>query len=102
MVWSFQEVEEELKQILGSLAKLRNELQTNKAITLFPEIASDDEMTRDQLWGVEDLAEWNAVHESLFAKNLLNNTDSPKWFESAWLYVEPYMYRRIIWAVQET
>ncbi|XP_055357088.1 damage-control phosphatase ARMT1-like [Paramacrobiotus metropolitanus] len=93
-----KEAEEELKEIIGAIAKLRNELQTNKPITPLPLAASADALPL----GGDDIPEWNDALDSPLARNLLNPTDKPKWFESAWLFVESYMYRRVMWCIQRT
>ncbi|OQV20720.1 Protein-glutamate O-methyltransferase [Hypsibius exemplaris] len=91
------ESEEELKGILGALAKLRNELQTNKPLTRFDVGLAEKD---DAYMG--DFAEWNAALDSVVARNLISLSEPPKWFECSWLFVETYMYRRIMAAIHET
>jgi hypothetical protein len=80
----FQEGVEELKAIVGRLAKLRNELQTDKP--LIPLI--DD--------GLDDVPIWNRyLQEWTESKG-----SPPSWFCDPWLYVECYMYRRIMQAIR--
>lgn len=87
-----------MKGILGALAKLRNELQTNKPITRFDESLA---VGKDNAC-MEDFVEWNIALGSMAARNLINLSDPPKWFESSWLFVECYMYRRIMAAIHAT
>ncbi|GAU95645.1 hypothetical protein RvY_07230-2 [Ramazzottius varieornatus] len=98
-----QEAEEDLKYVLGALAKLRNEMQTNKTMTPFPSSrsltpasASADEFITD------DLEEWNHAFTTKIAQNVVNPEDLPKWFEVSFLFAECYLYRRISLAIQET
>ncbi|XP_001381235.1 damage-control phosphatase ARMT1-like isoform X1 [Monodelphis domestica] len=69
------------KKAISLLSKLRNELQTDKP--LLP--LHDD-------WVDTDI--WNQYLED--QHNLLNENDKKiSWFQSSWLYVECYLYRRI-------
>ncbi|KAM4865877.1 damage-control phosphatase ARMT1 isoform 1-T1 [Thomomys bottae] len=73
------------KKAISLLSKLRNELQTDKPI-----IPLVDK------WADADI--WNQYLE--YQKGLLNESDrKPSWFQSPWLFVECYMYRRIHEAV---
>ncbi|XP_013420082.1 protein-glutamate O-methyltransferase isoform X2 [Lingula anatina] len=76
---------EDLKSINGKLSKLRNEVQTDKAI-----IPIHD--------GRLNFEVWNAYLEKITCDN---DGRTPSWFQDAWLYVECYMYRRIQEAVEE-
>ncbi|UYV69052.1 C6orf211 [Cordylochernes scorpioides] len=69
-----EDAREEVKAVIGRLSKLRNEMQTNKP--MLPLESSE-----------EDVDLWNLYLEE--------QPEVPHWFESAWLYVECYMYRRI-------
>ncbi|XP_064623199.1 damage-control phosphatase ARMT1-like [Lineus longissimus] len=73
-----QEGVDELKVIAGRLAKLRNEMQTDKP--LIP-------LTEDG----EDVSIWN----SYLQEKSESKGSPPSWFCDPWLYVECYMYRRI-------
>ncbi|XP_065346689.1 damage-control phosphatase ARMT1-like [Cloeon dipterum] len=64
-----EEAREDIKSLIGSFSKLRNELQTNKP--LVPINLGDD----------VDL--WNSC------------VQGGKWFDSPWLLVECYLYRRM-------
>ncbi|XP_062608304.1 damage-control phosphatase ARMT1-like [Saccostrea cucullata] len=72
----------ELKFIAGCISKLRNELQTNKAVIPLQDNAPDTEI-------------WNAS----IAAETEREGEPPKWFVSPWLYMECYMYRRIMEAI---
>uniref|UniRef100_A0A8C4VDJ6 Coiled-coil domain containing 170 n=1 Tax=Falco tinnunculus TaxID=100819 RepID=A0A8C4VDJ6_FALTI len=68
------------KRAISFLSKLRNELQTDKPVTPL-----EDELP--------DAALWN--HYLDYQRNLSNGNGEPSWFQSPWLYVECYLYRRI-------
>ncbi|XP_075564028.1 coiled-coil domain-containing protein 170 isoform X1 [Pelecanus crispus] len=68
------------KRAISFLSKLRNELQTDKPVTPL-----EDELP--------DAALWNQYLD--YQRNLSNGNGEPSWFQSPWLYVECYMYRRI-------
>uniref|UniRef100_A0A8C3HT72 Sugar phosphate phosphatase n=1 Tax=Chrysemys picta bellii TaxID=8478 RepID=A0A8C3HT72_CHRPI len=68
------------KNTISILSKLRNELQTDK-----PLVPLDDKLP--------DVPLWNRYLE--YQQNLLDGNEQPSWFQSPWLYVECYMYRRI-------
>ncbi|KAH1173600.1 damage-control phosphatase ARMT1 [Mauremys mutica] len=68
------------KNAISILSKLRNELQTDK-----PLVPLDDKLP--------DVPLWNQYLE--YQQNLLDGNEQPSWFQSPWLYVECYMYRRI-------
>ncbi|XP_033735592.1 damage-control phosphatase ARMT1-like [Pecten maximus] len=73
-----EEGTEDLKSLAGCISKLRNEVQTDKPVVPIKD-------------GRSDVCVWND-----HLKELIANTGSPpSWFESPWLYVECYMYRRI-------
>jgi hypothetical protein len=73
-----KEAEEEIKQAIGRMAKLRNELQTDKPLI---------ELTSN----ARDVKLWNQ-----FLNNYKNmNKCDALWFGAPWLYVETYLYRRI-------
>ncbi|XP_066850294.1 coiled-coil domain-containing protein 170 isoform X1 [Anser cygnoides] len=68
------------KRAISFLSKLRNELQTDKPVTPL-----EDELP--------DATLWNQYLD--YQRNLSNGNGEPSWFQSPWLYVECYMYRRI-------
>lgn len=76
----FQKGVEAEKRAISFLSKLRNELQTDK-----PMIPLNDELP--------DTPIWNQYLE--YQRNVSNGNGQPSWFQSPWLYVECYMYRRI-------
>ncbi|XP_054674774.1 damage-control phosphatase ARMT1 isoform X1 [Grus americana] len=68
------------KRAISFLSKLRNELQTDKPVTPL-----EDELP--------DAALWNQYLD--YQRNVSNGNGEPSWFQSPWLFVECYMYRRI-------
>jgi len=72
------EAKEELKEITGRIAQLKNELVTDKQLT--PLVAD-----------FQGLDAWNRSLEELANKMKTR----PTWFASPWLFVETYLYRRI-------
>lgn len=79
------EAEQEMKDSIGRLAKLRNEMQTDKP---FIDIVSD----------APDVKIYNQCLED-YKKQF---GSEPKWFECEWLYAECYMYRRVREAFEVT
>ncbi|BFZ07768.1 hypothetical protein BsWGS_10808 [Bradybaena similaris] len=73
---------EELKSIIGALSQLRYEVMTNKAAAPLRDSCSDT-------------SEWNADLQRHADKG-----EEMKWFDSAWLWMECYLYRRIYEACQ--
>lgn len=72
------EAEEETKEVIGRLSKLRNELQTNKEIVELESKGTDVEI-------------WNKA-----IRDYHHSNGGPLfWFEVLWLFVECYFYRRI-------
>ncbi|XP_003741958.1 protein-glutamate O-methyltransferase [Galendromus occidentalis] len=72
------ESREEVKQTIGRLSKLRNELQTNKDY-----ISIEDSYSDSVIWNEQ-----------------IPREESPRWFEGSWLFAECYFYRRIFEAFQ--
>ncbi|XP_051020353.1 damage-control phosphatase ARMT1 [Acomys russatus] len=69
------------KKAISLLSKLRNELQTDKAIVPLVDKCDDTDI-------------WNQHLE--YQRSLLNDsTGELRWFFSPWLFAECYMYRRI-------
>ena len=79
------EAEQEMKESIGRLAKLRNEMETNKSFT---EIVSDAPDVK--------------IYNQCFNDYKKQFGSEPKWFESEWLYAECYMYRRVREAFEVT
>ncbi|XP_015908095.2 damage-control phosphatase ARMT1 isoform X1 [Parasteatoda tepidariorum] len=69
---------EDMKNVIGRLSCLQNEMVTNKPI-----IPLCDEFEDTQLWN-----EFLKKEEQLY-------DFTPAWFDSSWLYAECYFYRRI-------
>lgn len=90
-----KEIEVDAKEVISRLAKLRKDLETNKPLELLeliPSLGSEFEYFND------DIEEWN---KSLIA-NKLGDGSMPRWFESSWLLVECYMYRKVKEALLRT
>ncbi|XP_077556149.1 damage-control phosphatase ARMT1-like isoform X2 [Haemaphysalis longicornis] len=79
------EAREETKAVAGRLAKLRNEMVTNK-----PLLPIEDHF--------DDAAVWNEVLQ----KHTKDPSSPPRWYVAPWLYIETYFYRRIYEAFQLT
>lgn len=79
------EAREETKAVAGRLAKLRNEMVTNK-----PLLPIEDHF--------DDAAVWNEV----LRKHTKDPSSPPRWYVAPWLYIETYFYRRIYEAFQLT
>ncbi|CAL1533213.1 unnamed protein product [Lymnaea stagnalis] len=70
---------EELKIMIGAMSQLRYEVMTNKPAAPLQDSRADAKI-------------WNAELNKEVAKH---NGNSLKWFDSAWLWMECYLYRRI-------
>ncbi|XP_071164491.1 damage-control phosphatase ARMT1-like [Mytilus edulis] len=79
-----EDVSEELKSIIGSCSKLRNEVQTNKVAVPLQDSRNDTQV-------------WNRYLQAATERE----GSPPSWFKSAWLYMECYMYRRIQESVEK-
>nr|KAF7409031.1 hypothetical protein H0235_013883 [Vespula pensylvanica] len=77
-----QNATEEIKQMVGFISQLKNEIVTNKALTILPIIENDSD---------NDAAVWNKYLEDKTEKE----GATPTWFNTEWLYCECYMYRRL-------
>ncbi|XP_031832273.1 damage-control phosphatase ARMT1 isoform X2 [Nomia melanderi] len=75
-----KDASEEIKQIIGFISKLKNEMVTNKTLTPMRTLPNAID---------NDADEWN--------KYLIKRTEiegmTPTWFNTIWLYCECYMYR---------
>ncbi|XP_054759695.2 damage-control phosphatase ARMT1-like [Lytechinus pictus] len=78
-----QQGAEDCKFIVGKLSALKNCMQTDKAL---------EKLTDDR----EDVELWNGYLDDETERC---GGDKPRWFKSAWLYVECYMYRAITEAI---
>lgn len=72
----------ELKQVIGSLSRMRSELMTNKPLA--PLTLAGNEADADA-------AVWN---EHLNVRSKLEGS-APTWYNTIWLLSECYMYRSI-------
>ncbi|KAG8224895.1 hypothetical protein J437_LFUL004635 [Ladona fulva] len=71
---------DELKSIIGSLSKLKSDIQTNKPLTPLNDISKCSEI-------------WNRLLNT--EKEKLNGKD-PVWFECTFLFCDCYFFRRLI------
>lgn len=84
---TLKEIQEDGKQIVAGIAKLRKELETNKSVELFENL----DILEEYKYFNEDVESWNqALDEAKLPDGSL-----PRWFESPWLLVECYLYRRL-------
>lgn len=81
------EIQEDGKLIVAGIAKLRKELETNKPTELFQKIDLPDEYK----YFNEDIEDWNKALDG----SKLSDGSLPRWFDSPWLLVECYLYRRL-------
>ena len=72
------EASEGLYKVVEELSKLRYEMQTDKPI-----VAIEDEGGNASVWN-------SYLHQRK------KEEERPSWFSSAWLWVECYMYRRVL------
>lgn len=82
----FQKEADDIKKIVGKLSQLRNEMMTNKVIRPLEDAYSDAKL-------------WNSMIKDL--KALDGETSEPCWFNTPWLTVECYLYRRIFEALRK-
>ncbi|XP_035728780.1 damage-control phosphatase ARMT1-like isoform X1 [Vespa mandarinia] len=78
-----QNATEEIKQMVGFISQLKNEIVTNKALKILPTIENDDD---------NDASVWNKYLEDKTEKE----GTVPTWFNTEWLYCECYMYRSLV------
>ncbi|KAF5395653.1 hypothetical protein PHET_11525 [Paragonimus heterotremus] len=83
---------EDIKTLTGAIGQLRYEVTTNKTITLLSSVLDGCD---------NDLALWNSLlrnHGVLLSRSDDRNAemDHPTWFSLPWLFVECYLYRRIM------
>lgn len=82
------EIEADSKQVISELTKIRKDVETNKPTILFEPIGS---LTEELNYFNDDIELWNKTLEA----NRLSDQSMPKYFESAWLLVECYLYRKL-------
>ncbi|XP_023290651.1 putative protein-glutamate O-methyltransferase isoform X2 [Orussus abietinus] len=73
---------EELKDVIGCISKLKNEIVTNKPLKPLSPVP-DDAQDDSKIWN--DYLEETTKREGQL----------PTWFQVIWLYSEGYMYRRL-------
>eukprot|EP00088_Acartia_fossae_P041886 TRINITY_DN4384_c0_g1_i1.p1 TRINITY_DN4384_c0_g1~~TRINITY_DN4384_c0_g1_i1.p1 ORF type:complete len:442 (-),score=79.47 TRINITY_DN4384_c0_g1_i1:201-1526(-) len=78
------EAQESLKNIIEQLSKLRYEMQTNKPISKLSD-------------GGENCNVWNA-----YLDKAQENGEGVTWYSATWMWVECYMYRRILSSFLDT
>lgn len=81
------DIESDAKLVISHLTKLRKELETNKAVELFEPL----ELDKPHEHFNEDIELWNLA----LTENKLSDGSLPRWFDSAWLLVECYLYRKV-------
>ncbi|KAK2589366.1 hypothetical protein KPH14_007908 [Odynerus spinipes] len=77
-----QNASEEIKQMVGFISQLKNEIVTNKALKIIPIIENESD---------NDAIVWNQYLEEKTEKE----GAVPTWFNTEWLYCECYMYRAL-------
>ncbi|KAF6778782.1 hypothetical protein AHF37_01636 [Paragonimus kellicotti] len=83
---------EDIKTLTGAIGQLRYEVTTNKPITLLSSVLDGCD---------NDLALWNSLLRNCgvllsTADDRTVEMDHPTWFSLPWLFVECYLYRRIV------
>lgn len=82
------EIENDAKGFISQLTRLRKDVETNKPAVLFEKI---DDLGVDLEYFNDDIDQWN----NSLQDNKLEDGSLPRWFESPWLLVECYLYRKI-------
>jgi uncharacterized protein with ATP-grasp and redox domains len=81
------EIEEDAKNIIPNLTKLRKELETNKSV----ELLAKKDLPSKLAYFNDDIDSWNEIMEA----HRLEDGQLPRYYESPWLLVESYVYRKI-------
>lgn len=89
------EIEAEAKEVISQLTRLRKDLETNKAAELLQPINNLGDELR---YFNDDIELWNKALEA----NKLSDQSLPRYFDSPWLLVECYLYRKIKEALLKT
>lgn len=89
------EIENDAKQFITSLTRLRKDLETNKEALPFEKLTH---LQPEHEYFNDDIEEWNKALEA----NKLDDGSPPKYFDSPWLLVECYLYRKIKEAALKT
>jgi len=84
---SATEVETDVKTVIAYLAELRKQLETNKPLVLLDTLELETQLCHFN----DDVEPWNKALEAC----KFDDGTLPRWFDSAWLLVECYLYRRI-------
>jgi len=79
-----EEAREEVKTIVGSLAKLKNEMQTNKPLSRI------------------GCPQWDNYLEIIAKTYFGGKVDGVRWYFVPWMYAECYMYERVHQAFMRT
>ena len=82
------EIEEDAKILITQLTVIRKDVETNKSVMPLNRI---DGLEEGLEYFNDDLEDWNRSIE----ENKLHDGSLPRWFDSAWLLVECYLYRKI-------
>lgn len=79
-----QDARDEVKIVVGDLAKLKNEMQTNKSITK------------------TESTVWNTYLGLMGQRYFDGKIEDVKWYFAPWLFAECYMYKRLYDSFQST
>lgn len=88
------EIEKDAKEVIAELSKLRKDLETNKPTLLLERLNLEPDLE----FFNDDIELWNRALED----NKLNDGSLPRWFDSPWLLMECYLYRKIKETVLKT
>lgn len=81
------QIEVDAKFIIAEIAKLRKDLETNKPVNLFEKL----DLPKELDYFNDDVDQWNEALET----NKLPDGSLPRWFDSPWLLIECYLFRRL-------
>lgn len=82
------EIEKNAKEVIAQIAGLRKDLETDKPLQFFDKLEG---LGPDYEYFNDDIEQWNKALEEA----RLDDKSMPRWFESPWLLVECYLYRRL-------
>lgn len=89
------EIENDAKQFITHLTRLRKDLETNKEAVAFEKLTN---LPPELEYFNDDVEAWNRALEA----NKLDDGSPPRYFDSPWLLVECYLYRKIKEAALQT
>lgn len=89
------EIEHDAKQFITSLTRLRKDLETNKEASRLEKLTHLPPYLE---YFNDDIEAWNEALEA----NKLDDGSLPRYFDSPWLLVECYLYRKIKEAALQT